>query len=66
MCIYREREREKERQRERERESRSEGFALTGYVAPGCVEDMAWMLWEICPPPSSPLPAPFLHNCSKK
>ena len=25
---------------------RSEGFALTGYVVPGCVEDGAWMLWE--------------------
>ena len=25
---------------------RSEGFALTGYVAPGCAEDGAWMLWE--------------------
>ena len=25
---------------------RSEGFALTGYVGPGCVEDGAWMLWE--------------------
>ena len=25
---------------------RSEGFALTGYVVPGCVEDEAWMLWE--------------------
>ena len=23
---------------------RSEGFALTGYVVPGCVEDGAWML----------------------
>ena len=23
----------------------SEGFALTGYVDPGCVEDGAWMLW---------------------
>ena len=22
-----------------------EGFALTGYVVPGCVEDWAWMLW---------------------
>ena len=25
---------------------RSGGFALTGYVIPGCVEDGAWMLWE--------------------
>ena len=25
---------------------RSEGFALTGYVVPGSVEDGAWMLWE--------------------
>ena len=25
---------------------RSEGFALTGYVVPGCVEDGTWMLWE--------------------
>ena len=25
--------------------NRSEGFALTGYVVPGCVEDGAWMLW---------------------
>ena len=24
----------------------SEGFALTGYDIPGCVEDGAWMLWE--------------------
>ena len=24
---------------------RSEGFALTGYVVPGCREDGAWMLW---------------------
>ena len=27
-------------------ECRSEGFALTGYDIPGCVEDGAWMLWE--------------------
>ena len=26
--------------------SRSEGFALTGYDIPGCVEDGAWMLWR--------------------
>ena len=25
---------------------RSEGFALAGYVVPGCVEDGARMLWE--------------------
>ena len=25
---------------------RSEGFALTGYDIPGCVEDGACMLWE--------------------
>ena len=25
---------------------RSEGFALTGYDIPGCVEDGNWMLWE--------------------
>ena len=25
---------------------RSEGFAVTGYAVPGCVEDGAWMLWE--------------------
>ena len=25
---------------------RSEGFALTGYDIPGCVDDGAWMLWE--------------------
>ena len=25
---------------------RSEGFTLTGYDIPGCVEDGAWMLWE--------------------
>ena len=24
---------------------RSEGFALTGYIVPGCVDDEAWMLW---------------------
>ena len=27
-------------------EHRSEGFALTGYDIPGCVDDGAWMLWE--------------------
>ena len=26
--------------------NRSEGFILTGYDIPGCVEDGAWMLWE--------------------
>ena len=26
--------------------NRSEGFALTGYDTPGCMEDGAWMLWE--------------------
>ena len=26
--------------------NRSEGFALTGYDIPGCVEDGAWMPWE--------------------
>ena len=25
---------------------RSEGFALTGYEIPGCMEDGAWMLWR--------------------
>ena len=25
---------------------RSEGFVLTRYDIPGCVEDGAWMLWE--------------------
>ena len=25
---------------------RSEGFALTGYDIPGCMDDGAWMLWE--------------------
>ena len=25
--------------------NRSEGFALTGYDIPGCVEDGTWMLW---------------------
>ena len=25
---------------------RSEGFALTGYDIPGCMEDGAWMLWR--------------------
>ena len=25
---------------------RSQGFALTGYDIPGCVDDGAWMLWE--------------------
>ena len=25
---------------------RNEGFALTGYDIPGCMEDGAWMLWE--------------------
>ena len=25
---------------------RSEGFALTGYDIPECVEDGAWMLWR--------------------
>ena len=27
-------------------QNRSEGFALTGYDIPGCVDDGAWMLWE--------------------
>ena len=27
-------------------QSRSEGFALTGYAIPGCVEDGTRMLWE--------------------
>ena len=26
--------------------NRSEGFTLTGYDIPGCVEDGAWMPWE--------------------
>ena len=26
--------------------SRSEGFALTGFDIPGCMEDGAWMPWE--------------------
>ena len=26
--------------------SRSEGFALTGYDIPRCMEDGAWMLWR--------------------
>ena len=26
--------------------NRSEGFALTGYDIPGCVDDGAWMPWE--------------------
>ena len=30
----------------KKRYNRSEGFALTGYDIPGCVEDGAWMLWE--------------------
>ena len=30
----------------RTHQHRSEGFALTGYDIPGCVEDGAWMLWE--------------------
>ena len=25
---------------------RSEGFALTGYDIPGCMDDGAWMPWE--------------------
>ena len=29
-----------------ESSGRSEGFALTGYDIPGCVEEGAWMLWE--------------------
>ena len=28
------------------RQNWSEGFALTGYDIPGCMEDGAWMLWE--------------------
>ena len=27
-------------------ERRSEGFALTAYDVPGCVEEGTWMLWE--------------------
>ena len=27
----------------------SEGFTLTGYLVPGCMEDGAWMLWGNSP-----------------
>ena len=36
-----------EQQRAGSHTHRSEGFALTGYVVPGCVEDGAWMLWGL-------------------
>ena len=49
---------------------RSEGFALTGYVVPGCVEDGTWMLWEnssvVVAVVAVVLARLFLDNFSKK
>ena len=50
---------------------RSEGFALTGYVVPGCVEDGTWMLWEnssvvVAVVAAVVLARYFLDNFSKK
>ena len=49
---------------------RSEGFALTGYVVPGCVEDGTWMLWEnsfvVVAAVAAVLARYFLYNFSKK
>ena len=49
---------------------RSEGFALTGYVVPGCVEDWTWMLWEnssvVVAVAVAVLARYFLDNFSKK
>ena len=50
---------------------RSEGFALTGYVVPGCVEDGTWMLWEnssvvVVVAVVAVLARYFLDNFSKK
>ena len=51
---------------------RSEGFALTGYVVPGCVEDGTWMLWEnssvvgVVAVVAAVLARYFLDNFSKK
>ncbi len=52
---------------------RSEGFALTGYVVPGCVEDGTWMLWEnssvvvvVVAVVAAVLARSFLDNFSKK
>ena len=49
---------------------RSEGFALTGYVVPGCVEDGAWMLWGnssvVVAVVAVVLALSFLDNFSKK
>ena len=48
---------------------RSEGFALTGYVVPGCVEDGAWMLWgnsSVVAVVAAVLARSFLYNFSKK
>ena len=49
---------------------RSEGFALTGYVVPGCVEDGTWMLWEnssvVVAVAVTVLARYFLDNFSKK
>ena len=41
-----ERVRDRVSERVRKLTGRSEGFALTGYDIPGCVDDGAWMLWE--------------------
>ena len=55
-----------------ERLYRSEGFALTGYVVPGCVEDGTWMLWEnssvvaVVAAAVVVLALSFLDNFSKK
>ena len=41
--------------------SQSEGFALTGYDIPGCVDDGAWMLWGNSS--VAVAPRPFLDIC---
>ena len=47
----------------------SQGFALTGYVVPGCVEDGTWMLWEnssiVAVVIIAILAQSFLHNFSE-
>ena len=40
----------------------SEGFTLTGYDIPGCVEDGAWMLWENSSVAAAAVAHPDLEN----
>ena len=47
----------------------SEGFALMGYVVPGCVEDGTWMLWgnsSVVAVVAVVLARSFLDNSPKK